>query len=121
MPIHQVTGNFKELEEALSSEGVRNRGYCVHKRTGFDICCTIMHIGNLHCRDTAYNASLELVFLAPSQLAVRPKSSKTLNTNRVAQCTCPPPKANATAVASRISFRLAPKSAALLTWYSIQP
>jgi hypothetical protein len=42
-------------------------------------------------------------------------SSNTLNTNLAGHSACPPPSAIATAVASTISFLLAPKSAALLT------
>jgi len=43
------------------------------------------------------------------------KSSRTLKTNRAGQSAIPPPKASATAVASKISSRLVPMSTALLT------
>jgi hypothetical protein len=41
--------------------------------------------------------------------------------NRIGHSAGPPFKARATAAVSRISSLLAPRSAALLTWYSIQP
>ena len=50
-----------------------------------------------------------------------PNSSRTLNTNRAGQSATPPLRASATAVASMISLLSAPRSTALLTWYSIQP